>query len=246
MAMNGQNPGNDRLRIGILEAGRNRPALEARFGTFANSFHAYLDPAGDRFHFSDYRAYENHLPENIDECDGYIVTGSASNAFDDDMWIVELGKFARLAAEARPVVGICFGHQLLARAFGGKVARADQGWGIGVHSYDVIETPDWMDPALSQFNLVVSHQDQVVEAPEQASIIASSPFCPVAAMQIGENVLTLQAHPEAPPDYAGALYQFRREIIGSDHVDNAIRSLSGEIHDDAVEHWITRFLSRAG
>ena len=233
----------ERLRIAVLEAGRNRPALEDRFGTFADSFDRYLDPEGNTFSFHDYAAYDCVLPDAPDAYDGFIVTGSAANAFDDDAWITELGKFVRQAAEARPVVGICFGHQLIARAFGGTVERATEGWGIGVHTYDVVETREWMDPSLSRLRLVVSHQDQVVEAPEEATVLASSAFCPIAAMQIGENVMTMQAHPEAPPDYASAVYELRRDIIGHDHVNAANASLNGEIDAEAVERWISRFLS---
>lgn len=233
-----------RLRIAVLEAGRNRPALEERFGTFGDSFNRYLDPEGTTFSFHDYAAYDCRLPESPDAYDGFIVTGSAANAFDDDEWITNLGSFVRRAAESSPVVGICFGHQLIARAFGGSVERAKDGWGIGVHTYDVVETREWMDPSLRQFRLVVSHQDQVVALPEGATILASSEFCPIAAMQIGENVMTMQAHPEAPPDYASAVYEFRRDVIGDDHVDAANESLNGEVDAKTVERWISRFLCR--
>ena len=243
MTGNNENMNGERLRIAVLEAGRNRPALEDRFGTFGDSFDRYLDPEGNTFSFHDYAAYDHVLPDAPNAYDGFIVTGSAANAFDDDAWITNLGKFVRRAAERRPVVGICFGHQLIARAFGGTVERAKAGWGIGVHTYDVVEAREWMDPSLSQFRLVVSHQDQVVEAPDGATVLASSAFCPIAAMQIGETVMTMQAHPEAPPDYASAVYELRRDVIGDDQVDAANASLHGAIDAEAVERWISRFLS---
>ncbi len=233
-----------RTKIGVLETGRNRPELEQRFGTFTDSFRVFLDPHEEQVEFQAFMACDGELPDTAASCDSYIITGSAASVYEDLPWIAPLERFVRDAAQTVPVVGICFGHQLIAQAYGGKVQKAEAGWGVGAHYYDVTDQPGWMSPAADRFGLIVSHQDQVVVPPTDAKILASSTFCPFAMMQIGPNVMSMQPHPEAPRNYAEAIYRRREDILGSDTVADAVESMKQETHEPEARAWIMRFLCR--
>ena len=125
------------ITVGILEAGENLPELSPEFGTFGSWFERLLADALAPATFKVYRSYLGELPEAVSACDAYVITGSRASVNDPDQWIEDLGEFSRRAGAEVPVVGVCFGHQLLHKVFGGRVERAAQGWGIGVHDYRV-------------------------------------------------------------------------------------------------------------
>ncbi|MCR9219544.1 MAG: gamma-glutamyl-gamma-aminobutyrate hydrolase family protein [Alphaproteobacteria bacterium] len=236
------------MRIGILEAGRPAPDLAAKHGDYRRMFRDLLGPALPEAEFVDYAAIDGHLPTRPDAADAWLVTGSAYSVYDPDPWIGALKRFVREAVNRGvPVFGICFGHQLIAEVMGGKVEKAAQGWGVGVHRYAVAEAADWMVGAEAGAELatLVSHQDQVVRPPPGARLLAASAFCPYAMLEIGPKLATLQSHPEMPAAYCADLYESRRERIGGARVDAAIASLSDEIHAARAAEWIAAFYRRA-
>ena len=179
-----------RISVGILEAGPLAPALAERYGSHTAFFRAYLGPAAADMAFPSYRVYLDEFPASAHAHDAFLVTGSRYSVYDPLAWIPRLKSLVVEAAERGPVVGICFGHQLVAEAFGGRVQKAAQGWGIGVHRYRLAQHADYMSPALDEVALIASHQDQVVIVPRDAAVLAGSAFCPVGAMQIGRNVFS--------------------------------------------------------
>lgn len=236
-----QGDGKD-VSVGILEAGPLAPALAERYGSHTAFFRAYLGPAAHDMLFPSYRVYQGELPASVAAHDAYLITGSRYSVYDPFDWIAPLKDFVRQAAVARPVVGICFGHQLVAEAFGGRVSKAEQGWGVGVHRYRLAHRAGFMHPALDEVALIASHQDQVVAAPPGALVLGGSDFCPVGALQIGDNVFSIQLHPEMQRDYGHDLYEMRRAMIGSEQIDAAQASLNQPNDADAVRDWILRFI----
>jgi GMP synthase-like glutamine amidotransferase len=129
------------------------------------------------------------------------VGGSKHGVYEDIDWIKPLEQFLRDAVTAAiPVVGICFGHQILAQAFGGTVVKADVGWGIGAAQFALTQRPDWAAPLGDGFTNYVAHQDQITALPDGATAFASAAYCPYAAAYYGTSeapsALTVQAHPE--------------------------------------------------
>lgn len=232
-------------RIGILETGSLEPELTARHGTMADWFTRYLGAGVQTAEFAAYECFDGTMPATPDECDAWLITGSALSVYDDDPWIAELIAFTRRAADARPVIGICFGHQVVAEAFGGRVEKSARGWGIGVHEYDIAERRPWMTSAAASLALLASHQDQVVEAPPGAEILATSPFCPIAMMQIGNTVMSIQTHPEMTQAFAGERYRSRRETIGGETVDRALASLERPTDEAVFRDWLFAFIESA-
>jgi GMP synthase-like glutamine amidotransferase len=147
----------------------------------------------------------------------------------------------RLVAEERPFVGICFGHQLLAKALGGTVGRAEHGWCVGVQEYDVVAQPWWADPRRDRLSLIASHQDQVTTVPAGAALLARSDACPVAGMLVGERAWTLQGHPEFTWELADSLLAGRIELLGADVVVRARASLAHPADQQLVGTWMARF-----
>ena len=230
------------IKIGILETGFSGREF-ANYGTHGSWFVRMLSNISDSFSYHVYQSYQNEVPPAADTCDAYIISGSASSVLDPDPWIKTLSGFLVDAIPEQPVVGVCFGHQLLHQIYGGKVEKSDKGWGIGVHVYDVTECMNWMTPPIEKVGLLVSHMDQVVETATDTTILARSDFCPNAITMIGSNILTLQPHPEHTKEFAYDLYNSRRERIGHRHVDGAVKSLQQPTSEEQVAAWIVQFIS---
>jgi len=228
-------------RIGILKTGRPpRPAIP-RFGTYPDMF---MDLLGrDDHDWRIYAADEGEYPNAPEDCAAYIVTGSAAGVYDEEPWIGQLLDWLRAAKGRTKLVGICFGHQALAQAFGGKVVKSPKGWGIGEQEYRVLSRQPWMDDA-SVIRLPGSHQDQVVELPPNAEVVAASDFTPMGALVYRDQpAISMQLHPEFVPDYAKALIEARRgKVYPDDQADRAIASYGRPDDRARVGRWINSFL----
>lgn len=233
------------MRIGLLQCGHIHPDLVPDHGDYPELFADLLGGYG--IELVTYDVATAPLPGATDECDGWLVSGSADSVYDDLPWIAPLEAFLRqVLDEGAPLVAICFGHQLLAQALGTKVARSDAGWGVGAHDYEVLQTPPWMDPLpTGPIRLLASHQDQVTELPPGATLLARTDHCPIAAYSIGATALAIQPHPEFTVPISAGLVDRRRERIGASTSDRALASLDEPLDDALVARWMSAFLRSA-
>ena len=232
------------MRLGILQADHVDPECRARFGDYADMFAKALGEAlGPSASFEFFDVRRGCYPGRIEDCDGYLITGSRASVYDDEPWIVRLKDFVSELHDARAkTVGICFGHQLIAAALGGVVERAEAGWGVGVHTWEIVDDEPWMRPWLCDVRLLASHQDQVETLPQGARLLAASEFCPHAAFAVGSHLFAVQGHPEFTRDYARFLMCRRREELG-DVFAPGMQSLDGPTDEDVVAKWIAGFLA---
>lgn len=230
------------MRIGILQADHVDEEYRDRFGDYPEMFVDSLGCVADAAEFEFFDVQKRCYPSRVHDCDGYLITGSRASVYDDEPWIDELGEFVRnIHRTGARTVGICFGHQLIAQALGGQVGPAPSGWGVGVHSWNVVHTEPWMRPSLGEFKLLASHRDQVAMLPDAARLVASSPFCPNAAFVIDDRLLGVQGHPEFTKDYAALLLRRRREQLGPAFAPG-LHSLDQPTDACAVAAWIMGFL----
>ena len=231
------------MRIGLLECDHVDEGLRTIAGDYGDMFERLLGdhaPSIDLEHHDIVGGAPLPSPESTD---GWIITGSRHGVNDTDVaWIDDLLGFTQRAdAAGTPIVGICFGHQVLAHAFGGEVQRAAQGWGVGVHDATVEVPTDWMTPDADRFALLVTHQDQVTRLPDGAVRVATSQHAPVAAYQ-QRRMLGFQGHPEFVRDYAEALLAARADRIGPPVVEAARATLERPTDHGTVARWMERFL----
>lgn len=223
------------MSLAILETGAPPPDLLARFGHYPAMFERLLGVEA-----TTYEVRAGELPADVGNHSAYLITGSSAGVYDDLPWIPPLMDFLRAAKGRAKLVGICFGHQIMAEAFGGHVEKSDKGWGVGLHSYPVVRHEAWMDevPAVAA---PASHQDQVVQPPPGAELIAASAFTPHAGFAWRDGMaMSFQFHPEMSPAFVEALYDSRRDRIPD--VDAAIASLAAPNDSARVGAWINRFL----
>ncbi len=234
------------MKIGILQADDVNPVLQPEHGNYPQMFEKALRAVLPDCELPVYRVLDGELPATTTECDAWLITGSKFGVNDGLHWIEALSDFVRtLWAEQRPLVGICFGHQLMARALGGTVVKSDKGWGVGLSFNQVIERKPWMQPWQEELDLLVSHQDQVVVLPEEAQVLASSDFCPYYLIQYGECFLSVQGHPEFCVDYCRALMEMRRDTLPAAGLRAGRASLNAEADSQLMMQWIASFLQMA-
>jgi GMP synthase-like glutamine amidotransferase len=226
------------MKIGILVTGRPPSALVSRFGDYADMFRILIGP---RFETSAYDVVAGDFPAAPADQDAYLITGSPAGAYDDRPWIDPLTTFLRAARGEAKLVGICFGHQIMAEAFGGRVEKSERGWGIGLQTYDVREREPWMD-SVSRIAIPVSHQDQIVVQPPATRIVAANAFSPFGMLAYDDQpAISMQFHPEFEPDYSRALIEGRRAFLPDP--DAALASLDAADDRARVAEWIRRFLA---
>ncbi|NQX87872.1 MAG: GMP synthase [Halioglobus sp.] len=234
------------MRLAILKADAVRPEWVPRFGEYPDMFIALLSQLDAELTFDVYDVQQGQYPSAVQDADAYLVTGSKSSVYDAEPWIADLQDFVlELHIQRKKLVGICFGHQLVAQALGGRVERSAKGWGVGLHTHHFVRLPYWHDGVPGGLRILVSHQDQVVRAADGASVLAGSEFCETAVCQVDDHILTFQGHPEFTPEYAREIMVFRRDRIGDAAYRAGLASLRGTHQGQRVAAWIINFLRQA-
>jgi len=221
------------MKIGILQTGNALQQLQQRHGDFDRLFQDLLAEHG--FTFETFSVNDGVFPGSVQACDGWLITGSRHSSYEGLDWMVQLETFLRAAYEAEiPIVGICFGHQILAQALGGQVERFPGGWSIGPQEYlfDGISDP-----------VVINawHQDQVTVLPAGSTRVATSPFCENAALVYGDRAFTIQAHPELHNAFTSDLIEARRDILAPELVAEAEKRLKTHTPSPVVVEQMAAF-----
>ena len=231
------------MKIGILEADQLSETLRRQYGSFGDMFQNLLHSVDEKLALRRYQVSEYVFPDDIDECDAYLITGSKFGVYDDEPWIKQLNDFVvTLAGRQKKLIGICFGHQLIAQALGGRAQKSEKGWGVGLSTSTVYVPKPWMNPAQGTFALLMSHQDQVTTLPPHAERIAGDDFCAYASYQIGDHILSFQGHPELTPAYARQCMQDRREIIGEQRFQQGMATINQAADHLLIAKWIVNFM----
>ncbi|MGC6531201.1 MAG: glutamine amidotransferase-related protein [Candidatus Puniceispirillaceae bacterium] len=236
------------MHIAILQTGHNNPSLPSYLRNYPQMFTDLLLPLDKdkEFTFANFAVVDGIFPKDVDDFDGYLITGSRHGVYEDLPFIAPLMQFIRDAyAKNIPQMGICFGHQALAQALGGEVIKSPKGWGVGIRKVDVVEQANWMANSSDSLDLIYVHQDQVVTLPDEAVRLAGDAFCPNAAFAIGNHVFSLQGHPEFDKDYVHELLAIRGEDMGETIAKTASDSLAGDHEGALAGAWILSFFKQA-
>jgi len=236
------------MKIGILETGLLRDRMTARFDPYPIMFADFLGLAQRDFEFETVSVIRGEVAGSIYDCEGWLITGSRHGVYDNLDWMPPLQAFIReLAVAGLPLVGVCFGHQIVAQALGGEVLKSDRGWGVGLHRYQVEQRHSWMKDQPRQAGIYAFHQDQVVRLPPDAQVFLSSEFCPYAGLSYGDSIISVQAHPEFGQAYENALLDaYGGSVLPADVTAVARASMQAAAADtELLANWFADFfLSR--
>ncbi len=228
------------MKIGILETGDLDPALAAIDGSYPDMFIALSRRRRPEIETAVWTVFEDAFPQGPDDADLWLVTGSRFGVYEDAPWMRRLSAFLQEAhAGDAPILGVCFGHQILAHALGGAVVKSERGWGLGVRSYDVVGDAPPVGAPGETIALHTIHQDQVVAEPEAGRIWLASEFCPIAGLAYGPEAtptaLTVQPHPEFSARLLTALISARAGVkIPQELADAALEGVAPDPEGGAI------------
>jgi len=231
------------MKLTILQTGEVPLPLRNRFVPYRKMFESMFDRTGQDFSYETINVAEGEPYPAFESLQGVVITGSAAGVYDDLPWLEPLRDFIRQSYQRRtPLLGICFGHQIMADALGGDVRKSPKGWGLGRHTYAVTGRPEFMQQAPDALAVACSHQDQVLSPPRNAEVILASDFTPNAGLAYGNGAaLSFQPHPEFADDYTVALAELRRGKAPDALVDAAVSSIATPSQSADVANYIGRF-----
>ena len=231
------------MKIGIIQFDSVLQQYQGQFGDYDQMLIHLLQQADPTLKFETYAITDGQYPQTLKDCDAYVTTGSKDSVYETLPWMERFKPFLHELYEQNiKLAGICFGHQLVAEWFGGKTLESNMGWGVGVSQHRVINPQFWMRFKLDQFNLVVSHKDQVEQLPPGAVLLAGNDFCPNAMYQFG-SFLCMQGHPEFSKAYSQTMMQHRRDKLGPKVLEQGLESLKQDVQDREVGQWIVSFFN---
>lgn len=223
------------MKIGILQAGHFPDELQPQTGDYDAMYARLLSGHGLRF--ETWAVVDGLFPPGPDAADGWLISGSRHGAYEDLPWIAKLEQLIRdIRDSGRPLVGICFGHQIIAQALGGRVEKYPGGWAVGRKVYHFGDR----DVALNAW-----HQDQVTGLPPGARVLAGNDFCRYAALAYGDTIWTVQPHPEFGPAELGGLVRVRgKGLLTEAQRDATLATLNDPTDSGAIATEIAGFFRR--
>ncbi|MEM9921842.1 MAG: amidotransferase [Bacteroidota bacterium] len=230
------------MTLGLLICDRVAPEFLDTHGDYPAMFESLFESLDCRTYF----VCDGHFPESPQVCDAWLISGSRRSVYEEVEWIQRLKSFVQLIHQSgKKCIGVCFGHQMLAEALGGKVEKAAVGWCIGVHAFELHSSTAWLKAAHSPIRLLMMCQDQVIQLPPDSRVLASAADCPVGMFLVSERMLGLQAHPEFSKAYTRALMESRMERIGAQRLRAGIDSLQQDVDRSVIKSWLLHFLAES-
>ena len=230
------------MHIGILNTCDDGADFAKAFPNDGERFIHLLKPLRPGWRFTVVPVKDNVFPQNVTDYDGYVITGSPASVNGEEPWIARLLEFIRrIDAARRPTVGVCFGHQAIAKALGGTVERAAD-WGLGISPTHFTRHEPWMTPPHKTLHLYAAHGEQVTTLPRGAEVLGGSESCPVGALKIGEHIFTTEYHPEMTSDFIAALTDYLEDHLDARITDRAKEQIKGKAEGRLFAEWMAKFL----
>lgn len=233
------------MKLTILKTGEVPAPLAGRFPSYPEMFRTMFERDGAHFDFDVIDVPSGAPIPDPETLQAVLITGSPAGVYEDHLWLDPLREFIRKAyARRTPMVGICFGHQIIADALGGEVRKSEKGWGMGRHTYRIVSRPGYFDLPRASVSIACSHQDQVITAPAEAQVLLASDFTPNAGLHYANGrTLTFQPHPEFEDGYASALVEMRRDHAPDEVVEAALASMQKPSDSPLLVRAISQFLT---
>jgi GMP synthase (glutamine-hydrolysing) len=202
----------------ILVAGDPVPEAALVGGTFSDMIRVALGDAWMREIVSvDVRQEGATLPESFS---GLIVTGSASSVTERAPWMLRTEALLRREVEkGTSVFGVCFGHQILAQALGGRVDKNPRGREIGSVKLEVLDPDATLFDDARDISVNATHVDTVVELPPGASVLARTALDQHAVLRFAPRAYSVQFHPELDGSLIGCYIHARRSLLEAEGLD---------------------------
>jgi GMP synthase-like glutamine amidotransferase len=233
------------MHIGILVTNTDDSEFAKRWPRDGEKFRALLQPLRPDWTFTAIHVKDGEFPKSVNEFDGYVIGGSPASANGDETWIATLMDFIRKLDVAKiPTVGVCFGHQVIARALGGSVSKNPSGWGFGIAETHFDHFEKWMEPKLETIALYAAHGEQVTVLPKGAVVLGGSDFCPVGSYKIGQHIFTTEYHPEMTSEFVLALTHAFEKYVGHEVAEKARVQLQSPAKGNIFAGWMVNFLGQ--
>ncbi|MCZ4271698.1 type 1 glutamine amidotransferase [Maritalea porphyrae] len=236
------------MKVSVFQTGLVAEPLRGRFDNYGKMFADLVGDGGGKFTYETVSLIEDEPLPNIDDVEAIIITGSSLGVYDKKPWMDPLRDFIREAyARSIPMIGVCFGHQILADALGGVVKKSEKGWGVGRHQYAITQKSAYMADAPDQMQFNVIHQDQVITPPSISKVIGGNDFTPNAMLEYDNGAaISIQAHPEFENEYAKAVYTLRSgELFDPKVGEEAVASAQTQNDNELMAEYFRRFLNRS-
>ena len=232
-----------RIKLGILQTNHDKSVeVGDAFPDDAHRFRDLFDAQEIRFEYRVYMTIGGEVPKSLDEQDAYLISGSPLSVLDTHVFTAELISFIRSCDLAKkPLIGACFGHQIIAVALAGIVKKTSSGYNVGVEKTHFFEKKPWMQPNLQKLGMYVFHEDEVTQLPEGAKLLGSTPNCKIASFSKGNHIFTTQAHPEFTPDFMTSVVTYTAQKDQNFNPQSALAQINDPTEGHVYADWCTEF-----